>query len=178
MLNDLVTLVRKEYEKLDNEKSRIEERIKGATQQAEVEMKKARAEAFEIGLKEEDMSLLACIERLEKITKSTLSAAGDCGIKKPSFSEPTTEGDVSKELKKVKETIKSCRMQITATSRFSELQRDWKQVNDAKKEFEETSAKVKGAIEEHVRMEKEWGTIEHIEKTGKWTQDRRRKTEE
>jgi len=104
-------LVRKEYEKLDNEKSRIEERIKGATQQAEVEMKKARAEAFEIGLKE-DISLLACIERLEKITKSTLSAAGDCGIKKPSFSEPTTEGDVSKELKKVKETIKSCRMQI------------------------------------------------------------------
>jgi DNA repair exonuclease SbcCD ATPase subunit len=52
-----VTMVRKEYEKLENEKTKIEERIKGATQQAEIEMSKARKEASELDLKEDDLNL-------------------------------------------------------------------------------------------------------------------------
>ncbi len=64
-----VTIVRKEHEKLEGEKTKIEERIKGATQQAEVEMERARKEAYELDLKKEDFNLQVCKKRFEEITE-------------------------------------------------------------------------------------------------------------
>ncbi len=159
-----VTIVRKEHEKLEGEKTKIEERIKGATQQAEVEMERARKEAYELDLKKEDFNLQVCKKRFEEITEDISSAAEDCGIEKPSFLEPSTEEDVSKGLKKVKEAIKKCRMQIAATSKLNELQKDQKQINGAKEELEDALAELEEATEEYKKMEKEWGTIEEIEK--------------
>ncbi len=159
-----VPLVRKEYEKLNNDKTRIEERIKGATQQAEVEMKRAREEALEMGLKKEDFSLSGCGEKFKKITKNISVASENCGIQKPSFLEPTSEGNISKGLKKVKEILKNCRLQITATSKFNELQRDLKQINGLKEELEKTLRELTEAQEEYKKMEEEWGTTEKMEK--------------
>lgn len=158
------TLVRKEYEKLEGEKTKIEERIKGATQQAEVEMNRARNEAFEFGLKKADFQFRVCKKRFEGIIKNISSTAEEYGIDKPTFLEPSTEGNVSTGLKKVKEVIKSCRMQIAATSRLNELQRNLKQINGAKEELEDALAELKEATQEYKRMEKEWGTKEQIEK--------------
>lgn len=159
-----VTIVRKEYEKLEGEKTKIEERIKGATQQAEVEMERARKEASELGLKREDFKLQVCKKRFEEIKKDISSAAEDCGIEKPSFLEPSTTEEVFKGLKKVREVIKSCRMHIAATSKLNELQKDQKQINGAKEELEDALAELEESTEEYKKMEKEWGTIEQIEK--------------
>jgi DNA repair exonuclease SbcCD ATPase subunit len=159
-----LTTVRKEYEKLEGEKTKIEERIKGATQQAEVEMERARKEALDLGLKKNDFNTQECIQRFKEITKETSSAAEDCGIEKPSFLEPATEEDVSKGLKKVKEVIKHCRMQIAATSRLNEFQKGQKQINGAKEKLEDALAELKEATEEYEKIEKEWGAIEQIEK--------------
>jgi exonuclease SbcC len=162
-----LTIVRKEYEKLEDEKTKIEERIKGATQQAEVEMERARKEALDLALKKDDCNLQVCIKRFTEITKETSNAAEDCDIEKPSFLESSTEGDVSKGLKKVKEVIKSCRMQIAATSKITKLQRDWKQMKGAKEELDEALVELENAEEEYKQMEKEWGTLEKMEKLEK-----------
>jgi len=158
-----VTDVRKEYEKLEHKKTEIEREIKGATKQAEKEMKAARGEALELGLKEEDFSSQVCIKRFKEIIKSVSGAAEDCGVEKPSFLEPANEKDVSKGLKKVKEVIKSYRMQIAATSKLNELRQNSRQINDAKEKLEGTLTNLEDANKECERMEKEWGTIEQIE---------------
>jgi DNA repair exonuclease SbcCD ATPase subunit len=162
-----ITLVRNEYEKLDDEKTKIEERIKGATQQAEIEMERARREAVDMGLKKEDFNLSVCVKRFNQIIENASSAAEDCGIEKPSFLEPSTEDDVSKGLKKVKELLKGCRMQIAATSRLNELQRNQRQLIQAKERLEDALAELKEATEEYEKMEKNWGTIEQMERQEK-----------
>jgi len=160
-------LVRKEHEKLDYAKTKVEERIKGATKQAEVEMNKAKKEAFELGLKREEINFQTCRKRFEEIIKNILSVAEDCNVGKPSFLEPSSEDNVSKGLKKAKEVIKSCRMQITASSKIDELQRDRRQINEAKKRLENALTELKNATEEYEKMEKNWGTIEQMEKQEK-----------
>ena len=157
-----ITTVRKEYENLESEKNKIEERIKGAVQQAEVEIRKAREEASELGLQEDDLNLEACIARFKQLSENIRNAADDCGVEKPAFIEPVNEDDVSRALKKVKEVIKSCRMQIAATSKISELQKSIKQIGSAKVDLEDTSRKLEDVTQEYRRMEKEWGTIESI----------------
>lgn len=159
-----VKKVRKEYEKLDVEKTKLEERIKGASQQAEVEMNRAREEAVELGLKKDDFNISECIKRFKKITNKTVKTAGDCGVKEPSFLEPSTEKDVSKGLKKVKEVVKSCRMQIAATSKLTELQREERQINEAKEKLKKALSELKEAAEKYEEMKKEWGTIEQMKK--------------
>lgn len=158
-----VTDVRKEYEKLGHKKTEIEREIKGATKQAEKEMKDARGEALELGLKEENFSLQVCIQRFKEIIKSVSGAAEDCGVETPSFLEPANEKDVSNGLKKVKKVIRSCRTRIAATSKLNELQQNWKQINDAKEKLEVALVNLEDANKEYERMEKEWGTIEQIE---------------
>lgn len=160
-----VTAVRKEYDKLNEEKTKIEERIKGATQQAEIEMGRARKDAFELGLKEEDFNLQMGIKRIKEIIKNISSAAEDCGVTLPSILEPSNEEDISKGLKKVKEIIKSCRMQIAATSKFNELQRDLKQIAGAKEKLDVAQAKLKEATDEYEGLIKEWGTLEEVGET-------------
>uniref|UniRef100_A0A7V3KNF3 Rad50/SbcC-type AAA domain-containing protein n=1 Tax=candidate division WOR-3 bacterium TaxID=2052148 RepID=A0A7V3KNF3_UNCW3 len=154
----------KECEKLEAEKMKIEERIKGATQQVEKEMETARKEALDLGLKKNDFNTQECIQRFKEIAKETSSAAEDCGIERPLFSEPATVEDVSKGLKKVKQVIKDCRKQIAATSRLNKLQKDQKQINEAKEKLEDALVELKEATEEYEKLEKEWGTIEQIEK--------------
>jgi exonuclease SbcC len=159
-----VTDVKKEYEELEHKKTKIEERIKGAIKQAEKEMKDARAEALELGLKGDDFSHQVCIKKFKGITKSVLDASEDCSVEKPSFLEPANEKDVSKGLKKVKEAIKSCRMQIASTSKLTGLQQSWKQIDGAREKLEKALGELKSANDELKRMEKDWGTIEQIEK--------------
>ena len=162
-----VTIVRKEQEKLDYEKTKIEEKIKGAIQQAEVEMDRARKEAFDLGLKQEDLNAQAGIEKFKTIIKNISSAAEDCGVAKPPFLEPSNEKDVSKGLKKVKEVIKKCRMQIAATSKFSELQKNWKQINGTKEKLDDALVELEEATKELEETKKEWGTQEQMEKRKK-----------
>lgn len=159
--------VRKEYEKLENEKAKIEERIKGATQQAEREMEKARKEASEMKLKKEDLKLSACINRFKEIIKVSSNAAEDCGIEKATFLEPSSEDEVSKGLTKIKKVIRSCRMQISSTSKLNELRRNWEQINEAKESLEDALTKLNDAIKDYKKKEKEWGSLELMEKEGK-----------
>lgn len=159
-----ITTVRKEYDGLENEKTKLEIKIKGATQQIAVEMERAKKDAFDIGLKEDDFDLSECIKRFKEIINDTLTAAYDCGIAKPSFLEPSTEEEVSKGLKKVKEVIKGCRMQVAATSKLDDLRRDSSKLKEAKENLENDVSKLKEATEEYERMEKNWGTIGQIEK--------------
>jgi|GEM_PF-1499536 len=162
-----LTLVRNEYEKLVGEKTKLEERIKGAAQQAEVEMKRARDDASELGLKKEDLNFEACKKRFEEIIKSISCATNDCGIERPSFLEPSTEDDISKGLMKVKELIKKCRMQIAATSKIDELQRNRRLITEAKGRLEDALTELNEATEEYEGMKMEVGTIEQIEKQEK-----------
>jgi len=127
-------------------------------------MERVRKEAFDLGLKREDFKLQVCKKRFEEVIKNISSVAEDCGIEKPSFLEPATEEDVSKGLKKVKEVVKHCRMQIAATSKLDELQKDHKRINGAKEKLEDALTKLKEATEEYEKIEKEWGTIEQIDK--------------
>lgn len=159
-----ITIVRQEHEKLEGEKTKIEAKIIGATTQVEAEVERARKEAFELGLKEEDLNLTVCISEFNKIKKDTSSAADDCGVEKPSFLEPSTAEDVSKGLKKIKEVIKSCRMKMAATSKINELQKNWRRISEAKEKLGDALAELKGVAEEYEEMNKEWGTIELIEK--------------
>jgi len=158
-----VRLVRNEYEKLNEEKKNIEAKIEGAIKQAEKEMERARQEAFDFGLTKKDFNLQVCIERFKDVTKNTLSAAEDCGIEKPSFLEISTKEDVSKGLKKVKEVIKSCRIQIAATSKINELRNACKQTNGAKEELADALTELESAEKDYKEMKKEWGTVEDIE---------------
>jgi len=159
-----VGLAREECQNLENEKTKIEERIKGATHQAEVEMDRAKKEAFGLGLKTQEFNLRACRERFSTIIKSITRAAEDCGIEKPSFSEPATLEDFSKGLKKVKEVIRGCRMYIAATSKLGELQKYQTQINMAKEQLKYVLAKLQEAHRECRELQKAWGTIEEIQK--------------
>ncbi|MEM4730110.1 MAG: AAA family ATPase [Thermoplasmata archaeon] len=159
-----VKLVQDEYKKLEYEKTRIEERITGATRQAEFEMERAERKAFELGLKKEDLTYPVCKNKFEEIIKDISTMAEDCGIEKPSFSELTVVEDISRELEKVKNVIKNCRRHLAATSKVSKLQKDRERLNRAKKELESALSELKEAIEEYEQMKEEWGTIDQIEK--------------
>lgn len=159
-----LTIVRCEYKKLSDEKVKIEERIKGATRQAEVEMDRARDEAYELGLKREDFDILVCKKRFKEIRKNILTVAKNCGFEKPTILEPSTLEEVSAGLKKVKESIGHCRMQIEATSKLGKLQKKRKNIEEAKEELEDALIELKEATRESKGIKREWGTIKQIEK--------------
>lgn len=159
-----ITLIKNEYGELENKKNKIEERIKGATQQAEVEMERAKKEAFDLGLKMEDFDLQICIEKFKEISSKISSAAEDCGVEKPLFPELSNEVDISKGLKKIKEVLKSCRMQIIATSKFDELHGNLNQIKGAKKKLEEALSELNDTTKNYEEMVNEWGSKEQIEK--------------
>ncbi len=162
-----ITLVKNEYKELDDKKIKIEERIKGATQQAEVEMGRAKKEAFELRLKPEDFNLQICIKKFKEISNKISSAAEDCGVDKPLFTEPSNEADVSKGLNKIKGVLKTCRMQIIATSKYDELRGNFDQTKVAKKKLEEALSELNDTTTAYDKMVREWGSIEQIEKQEK-----------
>lgn len=162
-----LALVKNEHKELDGKKINIEAKIKGATQQAEVEMERAKKEAFELGLKQKDFNFQVCIKRFKEISIKISSAAEDCGVEKPLFLEPSNEAEVSGGLKKIKEVLKTCRMQIVATSKFDELQGNLNQIKGTKKKLEKALDELNDATKDYEEMVKEWGSIEQIEKQEK-----------
>jgi DNA repair exonuclease SbcCD ATPase subunit len=158
-----VTMVRKEYERLDTEKTKIEERIKGATQQAEIEMRRARQEASDLGLRRSDLNLQKCIDKCEGVIKGISGAAGDCGVRTPSLLKPSNEEDLIEVLNKTKEVIKSCRMRIAATSKINELQKNLKQIKEPNDKLQEALEELEEAGTEYQDMEKRWGTVGRME---------------
>lgn len=162
-----IALVRNEHKELDDKKIKIEEKIKGATQQAEVEMGRAKKEAFELGLKQEDFNLQVCIKKFKEISIKISSAAEDCGVEKSLFLQPSNEADVSKGLKKTKEILRTCRTQIHASSKFDEIQGNFIQIKGAKKKLEGALGELIDTTKDYDEMVKEWGSIEQIEKQEK-----------
>ena len=156
--------VRNYHEELEIQKNKIEERIKGATEHAEIDMERARKEAVELGLKESELILPEGIQRYNAIVKCVIDVSDDCGIEKPTFMDATTTQDVSKGLDKVKKTIKLCRMQITSNSKFTELQNEWSQKNKSKGELTEAITQHNTSKDEYDAMKEEWGSEDEITK--------------
>lgn len=156
---------RNECEGLVNDKGRLAEKIKGATEQVQHEYKKAVEEALDLGLTEDEFNLIAVCRRYNELLDNLARLKDNCDIGEfpKSIDEKSQNKEIVNGIKKIKVAIIACRKHMIESSKLDQLRSESNNVQTAIEKYNKAKNDLALQNNEYNTKRNEWGTIEKIQ---------------
>lgn len=147
-----ISSIKKELSGLDNEKSRLQERMKGALLEIEKKIKSLEEDAKELSLRKDDISFKNASQISKEIISNLKSVGKEYSLEIPQIAQPQNNTTLKVLTKNAKSVINKCRKSMPETTELDSL-------NSQRSDLVDIQSRYKGQIASYRKLKTSLASI-------------------